>query len=90
MSDSKSGKKNQYFGKSLPKATLDAAAELAGTPIYVYTEDNFTLVNEKPFRSIRDTAKNLPVGASTLPKILDTNISFKGYYYYTKPQYRKP
>ncbi len=82
-----SGNKNFYFGKSLPKSTLDLAALVLGKPIYVYDETNFKLLNDKPFRSIRDTVKNLPVSQATLPKKLDTGKPFKGYFYYSTPQY---
>lgn len=86
----RSGPLNPYYGKSLPKATLDAAASVTGSSVYAYDAVNFGLVNNTPFRSIRDTAKHMPIGTSTLPRKLDTNVPFKGYYYYTKPQSNKP
>ena len=68
------------------KNTLDAAALVTGKPIYAYDAETFTLVNGAPFRSIRDTAKQLPISASTLPVKLNTNQAFKGYFYFTTPQ----
>jgi len=43
------------------KKALDLAAEKSGTKIYVYDAENFILVNSKPFRSIRMTAKFMPI-----------------------------
>jgi group I intron endonuclease len=83
MSKSRLGEKNHYWKKSVSKLTLDAAAAVLGKPIYVYKEKDFELVNGKPFRSIRDAVKNLPISQTTLPKKLDSNKPFKGYYYYT-------
>ena len=65
---------------------LDIAAEKAGTKVYVYEASSFILVNGAPFRSIRLTAKVLPISNSTLPSKLNTGKPFKGYYYYTSPQ----
>jgi hypothetical protein len=90
MSLLRTGKLNHYYGKSLPKATLDAAVTVTGQPVYVYDAAAFTLVNNTPFRSIRDAAKQMPISPNTLTNKLDTNIAFKGYYYYTKPQIAKP
>lgn len=36
-------------------------------PVYVYDVATFTLVNNEPFRSHRDTAKHMPISTSTLP-----------------------
>ena len=47
---------------------------------------NFTLVNSKPFRSIRMVAKSMPISSSTIPLKLNTGKPFKEYYYYTEPQ----
>ena len=69
---------------------MEAAAELSGTKVYVYSVKNFTLVNNKPFRSIRMVAKLMPISASTLPLKLNTGKPFKGYYYYTEPQLIAP
>lgn len=79
-------KKNPLYGKSLPRHVLDAAAIKAGTPVYVYDQETFTLINNTPFRSLRDTAKNMPVSDSTLVTKLNTNKPFKGFYYFTSPQ----
>ena len=48
--------------------------------------------NGVPFRSIRETAKYLPISPVTLPKKLNTNEEgpFKGYYYYSLAQPFKP
>jgi group I intron endonuclease len=83
MSQSRLGAKNHYWQKSVSKLTLDAAAAVLGKPIYVYKETDLELVNGKPFRSIRDAVKHLPISQSTLPKKLDSNKPFKGFYYYT-------
>lgn len=80
-----SGSNHYNYGKSLPLSTLNAAALLLGKPIYVYNEKDFKLLNNKPFRSIREAVKHLPVSQATLPKKLDIGKPFKGYYYYTKP-----
>jgi len=90
LSSSRTGSKHPYYGKSLPMHILDTAASLSGTPIYVYDEERFSLVNGVPFRSIRDTAKYLPISPVTLPKKLNTNKPFKGYYYYSLAQPFKP
>ena len=84
--------KHPYYGKSLPRHILDAAASLSGTPIYVYDEERFSLVNGVPFRSIRDTANYLPISPVTLPKNLNTNEEgpFKGDYYHSLAQPFKP
>nr|YP_004376386.1 intronic ORF at intron 1 of nad1 [Moniliophthora roreri]ADO51575.1 intronic ORF at intron 1 of nad1 [Moniliophthora roreri] len=75
------GNKHYNFGKSLPLSTLDVAALVLGKPIYVYNETNLKLLNDKPFRSIREAVKVLPISQSTLPKKLDTGKPLKGYYY---------
>jgi hypothetical protein len=84
MSSSRRGSKHTYYGKSLPRHILDAAASISGTPISVYDEERFSLVNGVPFRSIRETAIYLPISPATLPKNRNTNEEgpFKGYYYY--------
>jgi group I intron endonuclease len=89
MSLMRTGPKNPFFGKSLSQKTLDAAVMVTGTPIYVYDVGTFTLINGTPFRSIRETEKHMPIGASTLPRKLDTNKPFKGYFYLTFPQVSK-
>lgn len=85
MSASKSGSKNFYFGKKLHSFTLLAAQKSRGKTIYVYNENDLSLVNNNPFISIRETAKNLLISPSTLVKKWDSGIAFRGYYYYSKP-----
>jgi hypothetical protein len=34
--------------------------------------------------------KDMPISESTLPKKLDTNKPFKGFYYYTYPKNKRP
>ena len=84
MSKNRSGEKN---GKKLPSVILDAAAEIKGTKVYAYA---FSLVNGKPFRSLRSTVKMLPVTMYKLPLVLDTGLEYKGYYYFTTSQSSKP
>lgn len=83
---SQMGALNPFFGVGPGIKALDAAAELAGTKVYVYSADNFALVNGMPFRSLRGVSSEMPVSQSTLPTKLDTGKPFKGYYYYTSPQ----
>lgn len=90
MSLSKTGELNYWHSKILHKKTLDAAAELKGTKIYVYSQDKFKLINNKPFRSIREAVKQLPISANTLSKYLDSGNSFKGFYYLSSAQLSKP
>ena len=90
MSMSKTGKLNDWYGKTLHKNHLDAAAELKGTQVYVYKQDSFELINNKPFRSIREAVKHLPISANTLIKILDSGLPFKGFYYFSTAQMLKP
>jgi group I intron endonuclease len=85
MSASKSGSNNFYFGKKLHSSTLLAAQKARGKLIYVYNEIDLSLVNNNPFISIRETAKNLLINPGTLVKKLDSGIPFIGYYYYSKP-----
>lgn len=89
-SESRKGALNPFYGKGPGAKAIDAAAELAGTKVYVYDVHSFNLVNGKPFRSIRATAEAMPVGASTLPSKLDTGKPFKGYYYYSSAQTTAP
>jgi len=42
MSLVRSGSHHHYYGKSLAKVTLDAAAEKAGIKVYVYDEITLT------------------------------------------------
>ena len=86
----KKGNKSFWHGKILYKHILDAAAELKGIKVYAYSQNTFELVNNKPFRSIRDTVKQLPISANTLSKKLDTGKPFKGYYYFSSSQLDKP
>lgn len=85
-----SGKGHYNYGKSLPLSTLDAAALALGKPIFVYKlsltsqlNKNLVLVNNNPFRSIREAAKHLPISPVSLSKYLDTDKPFKGYLYYS-------
>jgi group I intron endonuclease len=89
-SKARKGVLNPFYGKGPGIKALDLAAEKAGIKIYVYDIFNFNLVNEKPFRSIRMTAKVMKISASTITSKLNTGISFKGYYYYREPQFKAP
>ena len=51
----------------------------------MYNEKDLSLVNNVPFISIRETAKNLLINPGTLVKKLDTGKPFKGFYYYSTP-----
>ena len=82
MSISKTGTNNPYYGKSLPTATLIAAKQINASPIYVYDAKTNNLVNGKPFASIRDTVKVIPLSYSTLERYVNTGKPFKGYKYY--------
>lgn len=42
----------------------------------MYDVSSFSLVNDVPFRSIRQAAKAMPISASTLPEKIDTGIPF--------------
>ena len=90
MSLQKAGPTNYLFGKSLPIATLDAAAAVNGTKVYAYDSATFSLVNGEPFRSLRSTVKMLPVTMYKLSLVLDTGLAYKCYYYFTTPQSFKP
>jgi group I intron endonuclease len=90
MSINRSGNKSHWHGKRLPDSILDAAAEVNGIKVYVYDSKTFSLVNNKPFRSVRSTVKSLPISATKLTSILDTGLEFKGYFYFTAPQSSKP
>lgn len=79
MTMSKTGKLNYWYGKTLHKNILDAVAELKGTQVYVYKQDSFELISNKPFRSIRDAVKYCPISANYLTKNLDSGLSFKGF-----------
>lgn len=87
---SRLGNLNPFYGKGPGIKALDLAAEKSGTKVYVYDVETFTLVNGKPFRSLRMTANAMPVAEGTLPKKLDTGKQFKGYYYFTSPQLVSP
>lgn len=78
------------MGKVQEKKAVEAAAELSGTKVSVYDVNSFTLVNHKPFRSIRKAAEAMPISAVTLPTKLDTGKAFKGYYYYITRQKAAP
>ena len=56
--------KETKVGKGIK--AVEAAAELSGTKVYVYDVNRFTLVNNKPFRSIRKSAEAMPISAVTL------------------------
>jgi group I intron endonuclease len=91
-SESRKGILNPFYRKGPGIKALDIAAEKAGTKIYAYETTKFNLVNNKPFlrSSIRSAAKVLPISGNTLTKKLDSGKSFKGYYYYSKPQNKVP
>ena len=90
MSLIKTGATNNFFGKSLPTATLDAAAAVNGTKVYAYDSETFSLVNGKLFRSLRSTIKMLLITMYKSSLVLDTGLAHKGYYYFTTPQLSKP
>ena len=87
---SRLGELNPFFKKGPGEKALKIAAEKAGTKVYVYDFETFTLVNGKPFRSLRKAADAMPISHSTLPIKLNTGKPFKGYYYYTLPQLVSP
>ena len=87
---SRLGELNPFFGKGPWKKALDIAAEKAGTKVYVYDVETFTLVNGKPFRSLRMAVNAMPIGHSTLPNKLNTGKPFKDYYCYSFPQLVRP
>lgn len=89
-SESKIGSKNPFFEKGPGLKAIEIAAEKRGKKVYAYDKETFSLVNKQPFRSIKKTTESLPISEATLPSKLDTGAAFKGYYYYTKPQYNKP
>lgn len=90
MSANRFGIKNPWYGKPLPNAALDAAAEKKGTKIFAYDELTFSLVNGLPFRSLRATIKMLPVSPYKLPLVLDTGKAYKGFYYFSEAKSNKP
>ena len=77
------GSLNPFFGIGPGIKAVEAAAELSGTKVYVYDVNSFTLVNNKPFRSIRKAAEAMPISTVTLASKLDTGKPFKRYYYYS-------
>lgn len=87
-SKSRLGNLNPFFGVGPGKIALDKAVEITGTKIYAYDASIFALVNNTPFRSIRETVANMPISATTLSKkVINSGKPFKGYYYYSSPQY---
>lgn len=89
-SKARKGSLNPFYGKGPGKKALDLSVEKLGTKVYVYSVENFILINNKPFQSIRMTAKSMPISAGTLSSKLNTGKPFKGYYYYTEPQITAP
>ena len=77
------GSLNPFFGIGPGIKAVEAAAELSGTKVYVYDVNSFTLVNNKPFRSIRKAAEAMPISTVTLASKLDIGKPFKVYYYYS-------
>jgi hypothetical protein len=51
--------------------------------------NSFTLINYKPFRSLRSTVKILPISIYKLPLLLDSGILYKGYYSIIFLQFKK-
>jgi len=58
---SRMGALNPFYEVAPGIKVLDAAAEKAGTKVYVYSADDFALVNGMPFRSLRGVSTALPV-----------------------------
>jgi len=83
MSKSRWGSANHYYGKRLHPATILVSQKARGKMVFVYSEKGMDLVNDKPFISIREAAKSLPISPSTLVKKLDSGIPFKGFFYYS-------
>ena len=88
MSLSRIGVLNPFFGKGPGKIAIDKAAILKGKSVYVYDVISLTLVNDKPFRSIRETVKFMPISANSLSLKINTNNPFKGFYYYSYPKFK--
>lgn len=86
-SKSRLGVINPFYGKGPRKIALDIPAEKKGFRVFVYDAENFSLVNDFPFRSIRIAAKNIFISATTISSYINTNKSFKGYYYYSEAQH---
>lgn len=89
-SKARMGALNPFFRKGPGIEAINKAAQMKGTKVYVYSADTFTLINSKPFRSLRSTASIMPISPITLVSKLDTGKIFKGYYYFTTPQFNKP
>jgi hypothetical protein len=83
MSKSRSGANNFYFGKKLHPNTISAARLVKGQSVYIYSEKDKQFIAS--YISMRETAKNLSINPGTLKKKLNSNIPFKGYYYYSYP-----
>ena len=66
------------------KKNLDKS-QLKSNNIWVYKKhkDNLTLFSDKPFSSINQINKVLNISNHTIKKYLDTNNSFKDYYFYS-------
>ncbi len=84
------GSLNPFFGVGPGIKALDLAAELADIKIYVYDVATFSLVQKKPFRSMRAASTTMSISRSTLTKKMDTNKPIKGYYYFYTPQFAQP
>lgn len=89
MSLSHKGNNNVFYNKSLPKATLDAAALVNSDPVWVYYEDSKELFNKTPISSKRQTAKAIGISYKSVIKYLDSGKPFKGYLLYSKPLNKK-
>ena len=63
----------------MSKQILDKAAEL-GIKVYSYDTKSFQLVNGKPFRGLRETAKSLPINPCTLSNKMNTGKPWKDYF----------
>lgn len=73
-SESRKGILNPFYGVGPGKVARLTALEKRGIKVYAYEANTFTLVNDKPFPSVRATALVIPVSATKLTKILDSHI----------------
>jgi group I intron endonuclease len=91
-SEANLGIKNPNYGVGASKVTLDAAAEAKGRKVFVYRlfyddqkQETFLTAHQySPFRSIRQAALHIKIGATTLTNKLNTEKAYKGYFYYSQ------
>lgn len=60
-----------------------------GRSVFAYKCDNYSLINNVPYSSIKEASKILNIPESNISNYIDTDIEIKGYYFFSEKKEKK-